>query len=72
MLNGNLFSMLNMYKQYKNNPMQFLAQRFNIPTGIQNPQDIVQHLLNSGQISQAQLNQVMQMRNDPQIRDMFR
>lgn len=72
MLNGNLFSMLNMYKQYKNNPMQFLSQRFNIPTGIQNPQDIVQHLLNSGQISQAQLNQVMQMRNDPQIRDMFR
>jgi hypothetical protein len=63
---------MNMYKQYKNNPMQFLAQRFNIPTGIQNPQDIVQHLLNSGQISQAQLNQVMQMRNDPQIRDMFR
>lgn len=72
MLNGNLFSVMNMYKQYKNNPMQFLAQRFNIPTGIQNPQDIVQHLLNSGQISQAQLNQVMQMRNDPQIRDMFR
>lgn len=55
--------MMQMYQQFRQNPMSLLGRRFNIPQGIQSPQDIVQHLLNSGQVSQAQVNQAMQMKN---------
>lgn len=55
--------MLTMLQQLKANPMQILSQRFNLPQNIpQNPQDIIQHLLNTGQISQSQVNNAMQMR----------
>ena len=41
-----------------------LSKRFNIPTEIgNNPNDILQHLINSGQVSQTQVDQVMQMRS---------
>ena len=50
--------------QFKANPLAMLSQRFNIPTEIgNNPNDILQHLINSGQVSQAQVDQVMQMRS---------
>ena len=68
----NPMQMMQMLAQFKNNPMGMLAQRFNIPQNIQNPQDIIQHLLNSGQVSQSQVNQAMQMRNNPQIRGLFK
>lgn len=68
----NIQSILQMYSQFKQNPMALLGRRFNIPQGIQSPQDVVQYLLNSGQVSQDQVNQAMSMRNDPQIRNMFR
>lgn len=60
------------FTQFKQNPMALLGNRFNIPNNISNPQDIIQHLLNSGQISQQQLNQAMSMRNDPQFKNLFR
>jgi hypothetical protein len=53
---------MQMLQQLRQNPMQMLSQRFNVPQNIQNPQDIIQHLLNTGQISQDQVNQAMQMR----------
>lgn len=68
----NIQSILQMYSQFKQNPMALLGRRFNIPQGIQSPQDMVQYLLNSGQVSQDQVNQAMRMKNDPQIRNMFR
>lgn len=68
----NIQSILQMYSQFRQNPMALLGRRFNIPQGIQSPQDVVQYLLNSGQVSQDQVNQAMRMRNDPQIRNMFR
>jgi len=52
-----------MLAQIKSNPMAVLGQRFNLPQNLNNPNDIIQHLLNTGQISQAQVNQAMQMRN---------
>lgn len=64
--------MMGMLQQLQANPMAVLSKRFNIPTNMQNPQDIVQHLLNSGQVTQAQVNNAMQMRNSPQFRNMFR
>lgn len=68
----NIADIMNVYSSFKHNPMGLLARRFNIPQNIQNPQDIIQHLLNSGQISQEQLNNVMRMRNNPQIQSLFR
>ena len=42
-------------------------QRFNVPQNVTNPQDIVQYLLNTGQVSQDQLNRAMQMRENPNV-----
>ncbi len=65
-------NMLQMISQFKQNPMQILSSRYNIPQNINQPQDIVQHLLNTGQVSQQQVNTAMQMRNNPQIQNLFR
>jgi len=54
---------MGLYNQFMQNPMAMLSKRFNIPADINNPNDIIQHLLNTGQVSQAEVNQVMQMRN---------
>ena len=50
-------------QQLKENPAQFLMQRkFNIPQEYQNnPQEMVDYLVRSGQVSQDQVNKVMQM-----------
>ena len=65
-------NMFQMIMQAKQNPMAVIQQRFNIPQNIQKPQDIVQHLLDSGQINQQQLNNAMQMRNNPQFKQFMR
>ena len=65
-------NMLNMLNQFKQNPMGMLSKRFNIPQDMNDPNQILQHLLNSGQVSQEQVNRVMQMRNDPQIQRLLR
>ncbi len=67
---NNIFGMLN---GLMSNPMQILNQRgFNLPQNLNDPQQIVQHLLNSGQITQDQVNQAMQMRNNPMFRGLFK
>ena len=49
--------LLGMLQQLKANPMQFLAQqRINLPQGVNDPQVILNHLLQTGQISQQQKN----------------
>ena len=68
---NNFINLMRMYQQLRQNPMQLLAQKYNIPQNINDPQQIIQYLLNSGQITQAQLNQAMQMRNDPQLQKFF-
>lgn len=67
----NPMNLLQMYQQLRQNPMQMLSRRFNIPQGMNDPEQIIQHLLNSGQVSQSQVNQVMQMRDNPQIKQLF-
>lgn len=64
-------NVLTMLSQLRSNPMQVLSQKYNIPQGLTNPQDIIQHLLNTNQITQAQVNQAMQMRNNPMF-NLFR
>ena len=61
----NIFQMI---MQARQNPMAIISQRFNVPNDIQDPQEIVQHLLDSGQISQDQLNRTMQMSRTPQFK----
>ena len=63
--------MLQMLSQFRQNPMAMLSQRFNIPQNLNNPNDIIQHLLNTGQVSQQQVNNAMQMRNHPMFKGMF-
>jgi len=65
---NNFVTMLNQFKQ---NPIAMLNKRFNIPQDMNNPDQILQHLLNTNQISQAQVNRVMQMKNDPQFRHLI-
>lgn len=52
-----------MFSQFRGNPMQFLMQhRLNIPPQYANdPDGAIQYLMNQGQMSQSQYNQVMQM-----------
>ena len=51
-----------MLGQIQQNPSKFLAKKFNVPQNMTEPQDIIQHLLNSGQTTQAEVNWAMQMR----------
>ena len=64
--------MVNMISQFKQNPMSVLSQRFNIPQNMSDPNEILQHLLNTRQVSQEQVNKVMQMKNDPQIQQLLK
>jgi len=63
---------VNMLTQFKQNPVAMLSQRFNIPQNMNDPNQIIQHLLNSGQVSQEQVNKVMQMKNNPQIQNLLK
>lgn len=65
-------SFLSMLVQFKQNPMAALSQRFNIPQGMNDPNQILQHLLNTNQVSQGQVNRVMQMQNNPQFRELLK
>lgn len=66
---NNFMTMLNQFKQ---NPMAMLSRRFNIPQNMNDPNQIIQYLLNSGQVSQEQVNRVMQMKNNPQFQNLFK
>jgi hypothetical protein len=67
-------NIMNMYQQFRQNPANMLRQRFNIPQNVDmnNPNSIIEHLLNTNQISQAQVNGVMGMRNNPMIQQMLK
>lgn len=57
----NMMNMLAQFQQFKKNPMAMLSQRFNIPQNLSDPNDIVKHLVDSGQVSKDQINQFSQM-----------
>lgn len=70
---NNLNDTMNLYQRLRNNPMDLLSAKFNIPSNIDlhNPNDIIQHLLNTGQITQSQVNNVMGMKNNPIIQQLL-
>jgi len=59
----NPMQIMSMLNQFKQNPLSILSQRFNLPQNMNNPQEILNHLLNSGQINQNQIDQAKQMRS---------
>lgn len=59
--------------QLKANTAAILGGRFsNLPQNLSDPNQIIQHLLNTGQIKQSQVNQLMGLRNNPIFKGMFR
>jgi hypothetical protein len=56
--------MFMLLQQLMQNPMSLIAQKFNVPQGMNNPQEIVQHLLKTGQITQQQVDNATQIRNN--------
>jgi len=59
----NPMNLVGMLQQFRANPMQMLMQRkMNVPQNMANdPNAILNHLLQTGQISQNQVNQAYQM-----------
>lgn len=65
----NPMQLMQMLPQLRGNPAQFLAQRgIQIPQGMNNPQQIVQQMLNSGRYTQAQVDQARQTASQMGIR----
>ena len=60
MMNNNILGML---QQLQNNPLQMLSQKFNIPQdlNVKDPNAIIQHLMNTGQVSQQAYNNARNM-----------
>ena len=53
---------MQMIQQLQANPIQFLQRAgFNVPSNLDSPNDIIQHLMNSKQITQQQYEQARQM-----------
>lgn len=66
-------NIIQMYNQLRQNPMSILTKRFNIPDSVNmnDPNAIIQHLINTNQVSQTQVNNCMQMKNNPIIQQIF-
>lgn len=58
-------NMINMVNQFKNNPTQMLAKKFNIPSELTDPNQILQHLIDSKQVTQEQVNMVNGLKDNP-------
>lgn len=53
---------MQMLQQIRQNPAAILQRAgLNIPAGMSDPQQIIQHLMQSGQVSQQRYQQAMQM-----------
>ena len=64
MMNNPMMGMnpMQMIQQLQANPIQFLQRAgFNVPSNLNSPNDIIQHLMNSGQVSQDAYNRARQM-----------
>lgn len=70
---GNINDVFNLLQRLRTNPMEILSMKFNIPqnVNINNPNDIIQHLLNTRQVTQTQVNEIMGLRNNPMIQQLM-
>ena len=58
-------NLMGMYQQFMQNPIQMISKKYNLPEGMNNPDDILKHLVNSGQVKQEQIDSIV---NNPMIR----
>lgn len=59
---GNMGNMMQTLGQLKQNPMALLQRAgLNVPANLNDPQQMIQHLMNSGQITQQQYDYARQM-----------
>lgn len=60
MMNNNILGML---QQLRSNPLEMLSKKYQIPQGmnINDPNEIIQHLMNTGQVSQQAYNNARNM-----------
>lgn len=64
--------MMGQFQSFMSNPMQALTGKFNIPQNLaNNPAGMVQHLLDSGQMTQQQYSQLQNMANQLQQNPLF-
>lgn len=60
------------FRQFSGNPMQMLSG-LGVPQGMNNPSEIIKHLMNSGKLSQEQYAQIQQtasqIRNNPMFQN---
>lgn len=56
-------NLMQQYQQLRQNPMAMLSKKYNLPQNISmnSPDDIIQYLLNTNQVSQSQYNQMRNM-----------
>ena len=55
-------NIFNMMMQFRQNPLGILQQRYHIPNGLNTPDQILKHLVDTGQVTEQQINSV---RNNP-------
>lgn len=48
------------FQDFMQNPIGALSKKYNIPQNLTDPMNIIQHLLNTNQITQQQVNSAMQ------------
>lgn len=70
---GSMQGFMNQFRGMMQNPMQFMMQRkLNLPQNwMQDPRGAVQQLMNSGQMSQSQFNQLQKMAQQIQQNPQF-
>lgn len=56
----NIQSLMQTVNQMRNN-LQQLFQKYKIPQNLKTPEEVAQYLMNSGRVSQAQVNQANNM-----------
>jgi len=62
-------NMMQMLQQMRSNPMQMLQQAgLKVPQNMNDPNAIIQHLMQSGQLSQDRYNQLYQMAQQMNVR----
>lgn len=52
----------NMLQQLKQNPVAILSQKYNIPQNLNDPNQILQYLLSTRQVSQDQVNRAVKVK----------
>ena len=60
---------LQMLMSMMQNPMAIVTQRFNLPQGMNNPNDIVNHLVQTGQVRQQDIDAI---KNNPMLQQFFK